>query len=289
MKKHSNLILLIVFLFITVSCSTKYMIPRLNNFSDATDLLGKNIIYAFEQLQAEEMNILLKNLINQDSIKPADFNSKVMTSERLEIRKGLVKCIVNYTILLKSIFERDSRNEIMKNADIFNKNIDSIRINHDGFLTKKEQGFLSTISQTIPEILTYTQKKTYTLKIMKEMQPILETISKKLKEEMKSVKVLIDTYYSKQFMRSVADKWSDKKSKRLKYAKIGMKIIKKKNKIKVILNDLIKAIDYIPKTHKELRKSLKNNKNPVYALKELINFAYRTNETYKEFSELEKK
>ncbi len=287
MKKSLNFIGLIFFLFITVSCSTKYMTPRLNDFSDATDLIGKNIIYAFEQLQAEEMNILLNKLIKQDSIKPTDFNPKVLTPEKFEIRKELVKCIVNYTILLKSIFERDSRNEIMKNADIFNKNIDSIRINHDGFLTKNEQGLLSTISQAIPEVLTSTKRKAYTLKIMKEMQPILEKISKKLKEEMKSVKVLIDNYYLQQFM-VIAEKWSNKESKRLKYAKMGIKIIKKKNKIKLILDDLIKAIDYIPRTHKELRKSLKN-KNPVYALKELINFAYRTNETYKEFAELEKK
>jgi glutaredoxin-related protein len=120
---------------------------------------------------------------------------------------------------------------------------------------------------------------------MKEMQPLLEKISKKFKGEVEAIKILIDSYYLKQFM-SIADKWPDKESKRLKYSKLGIKIIRKRNKMKIILNDLINAIDYIPKTHKELRKSLKNNKNPIYGLKELINFAYRIDETYKEFSKI---
>lgn len=287
MKNKFKIILILTIVIFYVYCSTKYMTPRLDDFSEATELIGKNIIYSLEQLQTEELNILVEDITKQDSIKPDDFKPKVLTSEKLEIRKELVTHIVNYTSLLKSIFDRDHRNKIIKNADIFNKNIDSIRINHVGFLTKEEQGVLSTISQAIPETLTYTKKRDYTLKIMKKMQPLIDKVSKKLKEEMKSVKVLIDTYYLKQLMR-ISDKWPKKESKRLKYSKIGIKIIKKRDKIKVILNDLIKAIDYIPRTHKELRKALKNNKNPVYALKELINFAYRTNETYKEFAELER-
>lgn len=281
-----TIIILIGFVFL-LNCSTKYMSPRLNDFSDATDLIGKNIIYALEQLQVEEINILIEDLIKLESIKPEDFKAKLMTNERLEIRKELVKHIVDYTNLLKSIFDKDYKSTITKNTDIFNENLDSIRINHEGFLTKKEQGLLTTIVQALPEALSYSKRKGSTLKIMKEMQPLLEQIATKLKEEMESVKVLIDTYYLKQFMKNVADMWPDKENKRLKYSKLGLKIIKKRDKIKIILDDLINAIDYIPKTHKELRKSLKDNNNPVFGLKELINFAYRINETYKEFSELE--
>ncbi len=285
-KKLINIFIIIASFLLTISCSTKYMSPRLDDFADATDLIGKNIIYTYEQLQAEEINILIEDLTKLDSIKPDDFLPKVLTFEKMQIRKELIDNIINYTNLLKSIFDKDYKNSIIKNTEIFNKNIDSISINHKGFLTKKEQGILTGIIQAVPEILTYTKRKNYTLNIMKEMQPLIEKIAKKLKEETESVRLLIDTYYLKQFMR-VADKWPEKESKRLKYSKIGVKLAKKRYKIKVILDDLINAIDYIPKTHKGLRNALKNNNNPVYGLKELINFAYRINETYKEFAEVE--
>ncbi len=281
-----TIIILIGFIFL-LNCSTKYMSPRLNDFSNATDLIGKNIIYALEQLQAEEINFLVEDNTKLESIKPDDFKAKVLTNEKLQIRKELVTYIVNYTNLLNSIFDKDYKSAITKNSDIFNENLDSIRINHEGFLTQKEQGLLTTIVQGIPEVLSFSKRKGTTLNIMKEMQPLLEKISIKLKEEMESVKLLIDTYYLKQFMRNVADKWPDKETRRLKYTKLGIKIIKKRDKIKVILDDLINAIDFIPKTHKELRKALKDNKNPVFGLKELINFAYRINESYKEFAQLE--
>ncbi len=37
----------------------------------------------------------------------------------------------------------------------------------------------------------------------------------------------------------------------------------------------------------QILQALKDNKNPVFGLTELINFAYRINETYKEFAQLE--
>jgi len=283
MKRY---LIFIGLLFLMFSCSTRYINPRLDDFSEASDLIGKNIVYVFEQLQEKEKNILVKRLTRKDLIKPDDFRLKILNRKRLEIRKNLVKNLVDYTRLLSSLFVTDYQKTIMKNADIFYENIDSISINHKNFLTAKEQGVLTAIAQSIPEVLTYSKRKFYCLKLMKEMQPLLEKITEKLKEELVSVKLLIDTYYLKDFMDKVADKWPKTESKRLKYSKIGMKIIEKRNKIKTILKDLIDAVDYIPKTHRELRKALKNNGNPLKNLKELINFAYRINETYKEFAKI---
>jgi hypothetical protein len=238
-------------------------------------------------LQKEEVNILLNLIKKQDSIKPDDFKLNIMSEDRLELRKNTVKNIVDYTRLLKSLFERDYQGSITKNADIFYKNIDSININHKNFLTDKETGALTAIVQALPEIITYSKRRSFGLKLMREMQPVLEKFSLKVKDELKSVKVLIDNYYSKEFMENVSAKWPDKESKRLKYSKLGMKIIAKQNKIKSILEDLINAMDYIPKTHRELREALKKNKNPMNGLRELINFAYRINETYREFAKIE--
>ncbi len=96
MKIKPNSVLFIILIFLSISCSTKYMSPRLEDFSDATDLIGKNIIYALEQLQTEEINVLIEDLTKLESIKPDDFKTKVLTNEKLQVRKELVNYIVNY-------------------------------------------------------------------------------------------------------------------------------------------------------------------------------------------------
>lgn len=271
--------------FIFYSCSTKYLYPELVEFSEATDLIGKNVIYSFEKLQEEEMNLRIAQVVKNDSIKPSDLEPHVLTFEHLEIRKELIRYIINYTKLLASIFRVDSRKEISDSVNVVKKNLDTINKNHDDFLSKSEMGIISTIAAAIPEALTYAKKRSSVLKIMKQNQKLLKKIIQKLKGEIELTKLLIDNYYSRQFRLRVAEQWPEKESKREKIAKLGVKIIKNKNKINIILTDLIEAISYIPKTHKELMISLKTHKTTPRSLRDLINFAYRMKELYRDFSE----
>lgn len=284
-KKYLLLLILFELIFILYSCSTKYLHPDFVKFNEATDLIGKNVLYAFEKLQEEEMNLRIIEAIDKEAIKPSELEPKVLTFEHIEIRKELIKYLTNYTNLLVSMFEEDEKDDILENTENVNLNLVKINQNHKNFLTDNEIGVFSAISSAIPEALTYTKKRNIILKIMNENQEILEKIVNKLKNEIEISRVMINNFYDRQFRIAVVEKWPKKYSSREKYAKKGSKIIINRNKINIILVDIIKAIDIIPKLHKNLRKSFKSNETPVRAMKDLIDYAYRTKELYREFSE----
>jgi hypothetical protein len=74
--------------------------------------------------------------------------------------------------------------------------------------------------------------------------------------------------------------WPAKETSREKYAKIGVKILARKRKINSMLQAVIKALDFIPLTHKEMIRLLKYNDTPVRTLDQLTNFGARLEEMY---------
>ena len=283
MKKILYL-LYVLSIFLLAECSTKYMYYELSDFSDATETIGNNIIYCFEKMQEEEMNLRVAQVIKENSIKPSDLVPRVLTFSHLETRKNLIKYLINYTRFLASIFKNEYRDEILKNAKTVHSNLEVINNNHSHFLSKKEMGIISTIAAALPEALTYSKKRQVVLNIMNQNQKLMEKIINKLKKEMEYSQIQINNFYARQFLLGVEEKWPEKESKREKYAKIGLKIIKNKNKINIIMTELIKGISTIPPAHKELIVSIRKHLTPLNALKDLINYSYRIKELYRDFT-----
>lgn len=277
--------LIIVPVFFLANCSTRFLNPGFDHFNKATELIGKNIVYSFEKLQEEEMNLRVAEAVKLESIKPSDLEPKVLTFAHLERRKELIDYLVKYTELLASIFEDSKKENILENAERVNENLKRINQNHDDFLTPREIGVMSTLAAAIPQTLTYKKKRTVVLKIMKDNQSLIKKITNKLKKEMELTRIMINNFYDRQFMKMVALKWPDKETQREKIAKTGVKILINKNKINIILNDVINALKIIPRIHAELRTSLKTHSSPVRALNDLLESGYRIKELYHEFSE----
>jgi len=55
-KRTIPIILLSTSLFLT-ACSYRHLAGPFGQYAEATDLVGKNAVYCFEQLQAEEINL----------------------------------------------------------------------------------------------------------------------------------------------------------------------------------------------------------------------------------------
>lgn len=275
---------LIFILFIVTGCSTAYLNPRLDDFHDATEMVGNSIIKIFSDLQSEEMNLRAEEAVEKQKISPHDLEPGIFTSEHLEARKELIRAVVDYTKMLAVLFETDHREEIRKYTKIVEGNLNAVSKGKNSLFSNKEKGIISMISLAIPEALSYTKKRRFVLKLMKDIQPLLEKISKKLEGELLSVKILADNFYLRLFRDKVAEKWPENKIKRLKYSKLGVQIIKKRGEINEFTDEVIKALQMIPATHLKVRESLKNNKNVFFALKELINYGYRIRNSYEKFS-----
>ena len=88
--------------------------------------------------------------------------------------------------------------------------------------------------------------------------------------------------FDRQFLFQVSLVWPEKETSREKYAKIGVKILERKREINSMLQEVIKALDFIPMTHQEMIRLLKYNDSPIRTLDQLSNFGARLEEMYVE-------
>ncbi|MEN8154817.1 MAG: hypothetical protein ABFR75_12430 [Acidobacteriota bacterium] len=284
MKRYIVTLILLALIFIMYGCSTAYINPRLDDFHDATETVGDSVIKIFSELQSEEMNLIAEKAVNKQRISPGDLEPGVFTFKYMRVRKELVGSIVNYTKMLSALFETDHREELKKYTKIVEENLNMVSAGNPGLFREKEKGFISAISLAIPEALSYAKKRKFILKMMKNVQPLIKKISEKLADELLSAKILADNFYLRLFREKVAEQWPEKISKRLKYSKLGVQIVRKKRRTSRFIEEVIKALKMIPATHLKIRESLEKNKNVYFALKELINYGYRVRKSYEKFS-----
>jgi E3 ubiquitin-protein ligase DOA10 len=94
--------------------------------------------------------------------------------------------------------------------------------------------------------------------------------------------------FDRQFLLQVSLPWPEKETSREKYAKIGVKILERKREINSMLQEVIKALDFIPLTHNEMIRLLKYNDSPITTLDQLTNFGARLEEMYVEIAKKKK-
>jgi hypothetical protein len=188
--------------------------------------------------------------------------------------------ITNYVKLLESIVIVDYKKDISKNAKQVTTNLEYISSHHEELLGKKEIGLLSTLATGLVEALTASARRAFLIKVMTRQQPILEMTVQKLIKELQTTQLMINNFFDRQFLFQESLPYPTKESSREKYAKIGVKILARKRRINSMLQQVIKALDFIPLTHEEMIRLLKYNDTPVRTLDQLSNFGARLEEMY---------
>ena len=283
--KRILLILLVIFIFLLTfsGCSTIYMKESFTDFSNSTKSIGKNTTYCFEQLFDEEINTRIAESINKDAMTQEGLEPKVLDWSQLELRKKLIEYITNYVKLLESVVIIDYQKDISKNAKQVQDSLNYISTNHD-FIDKKEIAVLSSFSTGLVESLTSSARRSFLIKVMNQHQPILEITVQKLILELQTTQLMINNFFDRQFLFQVSLVWPEKETSREKYAKIGVKILERKREINSMLEEVIKALDFIPLTHNEMIRLLKYNDSPITTLDQLTNFGARLEEMYVEIA-----
>lgn len=284
--KHHHIRFVYVFsaLVLMSACSVNYPGVRFNDFSDASALLGKNIDYVIQQSRAEELNLRRAEALNKEEIEPADFQPRVLTIQHVEIRKELTKYLASYAQLLASLVKPGDREELRMRALTVYTNIQTIDANHKGFLSTGEKSVIATWAATIPEAMTAAKRRAMILKVMEQNQARLEKITDLLTGEIQSLQLLVNNFYQRQFLLLVGDRWDADRQSRAKLAQEAQDLIVRRDQLNVIFTDLAKALGYIPRTHKELRDTLKNNGSPLRATIELLELTNRIEAYFQEFS-----
>jgi hypothetical protein len=282
-KRTIPIILLSTSLFLT-ACSYRYLNGPFGEYADATDLVGKNAVYCFEQLQKEEINLRIAEAVKKPALKPDDLKPQVLSNEQIELRRQLIAFITDYAGLLESIVIKDFQPDIKANTGRIKADLENIGIIHKEYLNPQEIGIITTLAAAIPEALTAVRNRDFLLKLMTETQPLLEKFVKSLKSELILSKEMIDNFFSRQFMLTAAAPWPDKEASREKYAKIGAKLLERQQEIDVIFTDLIAALDTVTASHAELHRLIKTNKSPLRSLVSLIDYAARIEAMYQEYS-----
>jgi hypothetical protein len=95
---------------------------------------------------------------------------------------------------------------------------------------------------------------------------------------------MINNFLDRQFLFQVSMPWPQKETGREKFAKIGAKILDRKREINNMLQEVIKALDFIPLTHKEMIRLLKYNDTQIRTLDQLSNFGARLEEMYMKYA-----
>ncbi len=283
MKKYSS-ILLFIFIIMSSGCSTKYMGAGLNDFHKSSELIAESLTGVITEIIDQDMELRAERSVIKSSITASDLEPVILTFNNLRLRKELVNCLVEYSGLLKALLDKDHITFVREYGEDLRESLNNINTSDPGLVSKEAGGIISTIITMVPEGVTFMKKRKFALKLMGEMQKVIDKVSVKLKEEINSLKLLAPNLYTRLFREKIENKWPDKKEKRLKYALAGVKIIKKRERFGLLVDDLIKIMDIFPVEHKRLMDSFRKSGGTLIGLNELLNYSLRLKNNYDLFS-----
>ena len=283
MRKYYS-ILLFLFTIVIAGCSTKYMGAGLNDFHKSSELIAESLTGVITEIIDQDMELRAERSVIKSSITASDLEPVILTFNNLRLRKELVNCLVEYSGLLKALLDKDHITFVREYGEDLSESLNNINTSDPGLVSKEAGGIISTIITMVPEGVTFMKKRKFALKLMGEMQKVIDKVSVKLKEEINSLKLLAPNLYTRLFREKVENKWPDKKEKRLKYALAGVKIIKKREMFGLLVDDLIKIMDIFPAEHKRLMDSFRKSGGALIGLNELLNYSLRLKNNYDLFS-----
>lgn len=285
MRKDYSILLLVFIIAVTAGCSTKYIGTGLKDLHKSSELIGESLTGIYSEIINENMELRAERSIEKPSITTSDLEPDIITFRNLRLRKEMIDCLVEYSGLLRALFNKDHTANVREYGEELRESLSSIYSNHPELVPASTGGLISTIITMVPEGVTFAKKRKFALTLMGEMQTVLDKIFERLKDEINSLRLLAPNLYTRLFREKVENRWPEKKEKRLKYALTGVKLIKKKEKFEELTNDLLKIMDIYPSEHKKLFNSVKKNGGPVSGLTELLNYSLRIRNSFTLFKQ----
>ena len=283
MKKYC-FILIVLILSAFSGCSTKYIGSGLNDLHKSSDIIAESLAGVITEIIDNDMELRAERSITKLTINSSDLEPVIISFKNLRIRRELADCLVEYSGLLEALFKKEHSKYVKGYGEDLGESLDKIYSFDQELISKNVRGILSTIITMAPEGVTFLKKRKFALKLMGEMQEVIDNVSGKLKEEVSSLKLLAPNLYTRLFREKVENKWPDKEEKRLKYALTGVKIIRKKERFEDLTNDLLKTLNIFPREHKKLMESLRKNGGLLLGLSELLNYSIRLKKNFDLFS-----
>ncbi len=280
MRKYTFILLLTTTIVVMSGCSTKYLGTGLNDFRSSSETIAESMTGMFSEIINEDMELRAERSVRNSSVTISALEPGIITFQNMRLRKVMLNSLVEYSGLLKALFGNDHVAHVKEYGNKLKKDLESIYLYNPGIVSKNARGVISTMITMVPEGFTFIKKKRFALRMMIEMQKIIEKMSGKLKEEIISLKLLAPNLYTRLFRVKVEDKWPEKIDKRLKYALVGVKIIRKRERFRELAGDLLKIMEIFPSEHKKLITSFKKNGGKLNGLNELINYSIRLKNSY---------
>jgi len=288
MKKFYSVFLLFCLIILSAGCSARYTGTGLDDLYRSSKILSKSLTGIFSEVIDEDMELRARRSIDKTVISVKDLEPVIVSYQNLRTRKELIESCVKYSLLLKSFFSKDHTSAVREYGEDLKANLSTIRSHDPGLVPEKAAGIISTIITMAPEGYTFVRKKKFALKLMGEMQKVIDKVFEKLKEEINSLKLLAPNLYTRLFREKVEKQWPDKKDKRVKYALTGVKIIKSRERFIDLSEELLKVLELFPSEHKKLMSQFSKKGSTLTGLTDLLNYSIRLKNSYEQLSEGEK-
>ncbi len=288
MKKFYYVFLLFCLIILVTGCSARYAGTGLDDLYRSSKILSASLAGIFSEVIDEDMELRAQRSIDKSVISAKDLEPVIVSYQNLRARKELADSCVKYSLLLKSFFSKDHTSLVRGYGEDLKGSLSTIRSHDPGLVPEKTAGIISAIITMAPEGYTFVRKKKFALKLMREMQKVIDKAFEKLREEIDSLKLLAPNLYTRLFREKVEKQWPDKKDKRLKYALAGVKIIKSREKFMDLSNELLKVLELFPSEHRKLMIRFGKKGSTLTGLTDLLNYSIRLKNSYEQLSEGEK-
>ncbi|MEN8222296.1 MAG: hypothetical protein ABFR36_03470 [Acidobacteriota bacterium] len=288
MKRFNYFLLMMTAVLLISGCSTRYVGTGLNDFHRSSELLAESLTGIFSEVIDEDMELRAQRSVDKSVISVKDLEPVIVSYQNLRTRQELANSCVKYSLLLKSFFEKDHTASVREYGEDLKATLNSIRSYDPGLVPETAGGIISTIITMAPEGYTFLRKKKFAVRLMGEMQKVIEKVFEKLRNEITSLKLLAPNLYTRLFREKVVKRWPDKKDKRVKFAVTGVKIIRRREKFIELSDDLLKVLEMMPVEHKKLMLRFGKKGGNLTGLTDLLNFSLRLKNNYDLLSKGEK-
>jgi len=274
MKKYMLLPVILSILTGAVGCSSKYRGTGLDDFYHSSDLLTRSLAGVYSEIMEGDMELRAEKTADQVSISEKDLEPVMVSYRNLRDREELAESLVVYARFIRTFLSDDPPAALRGSGEDLIASLGRIRKTHPDLRPGRAGGLLASIAAMAPEGYSQLKKRKTALKMMEEMQEVIQVVSGKLKEEIENLREAAPLLFTRLFREQVEKNWPEKRDKRVKAARAGVKIIQRRELYLKITGDLIRILEIMPREHEKLIRGLRNG-DGTSGLTDLLHFCVR--------------
>lgn len=272
---------LVIFTIITgaAGCSARYRGKGLDDFHKSSELLSRSLAGVYSEIIEGDMELRAEKSAEMSSITEKDLEPVMVSYQNLRAREGLAESLVIYARFIRNFLSDDHSAALRESGEELVSSLQQIRDTNPGLSPGKAGGILATLISMGPEGYSRLKKRKTALRIMEEMQKVLEMVSRQLNEEVGALRQAAPLLFTRLFRERVENNWPEKKEKRVKAAMAGVKIIRRRELFLKVTGDLIRILEMVPNEHRKLIRGLRRGDGTA-GLTDLLNFSVRLKRNY---------